>query len=62
MIFMSYTYGKPFMLDGKKVMYRYTDKKKSTKTLVDSKKKPIKARRTRAQVMSDNLKSYGRRK
>ena len=61
MISMAYNYGKPFTLDGKKVMYRYTDKKKSTKVLVDSNKKIIKTRRTRAQVMSDNLRSYGRR-
>jgi hypothetical protein len=43
-----YSYGKAFKLNGKTVMYRYTDKKKSTKTLVDSNKKP--------------MKSYGRRK
>lgn len=37
-----YNYGRAFMHDGRKVAYRYTDKKKSTKTLVDFKtKKPI---------------------
>ena len=37
-----YSYGKAFKMNGKKVMYRYTDKKKSTKTMVDFKtKKPV---------------------
>ncbi len=38
-----YNYGKPFKMNGKTVMYRYTDKKKSTKTLVDSKKNVIRS-------------------
>jgi hypothetical protein len=37
-----YNYGRVFMHKGRKAAYRYTDKKKSTKTLVDYKtKKPI---------------------
>lgn len=37
-----YNYGRAFMHKGTKVAYRYTDKKKSTKTLVDFKtKKPL---------------------
>jgi hypothetical protein len=40
-----YNYGKPFKLNGKTVMYRYTDKKKSTKILVDSNKKVITRRK-----------------
>lgn len=38
-----YSYGKAFKMNGKKVMYRYTDKKKSTKTLVDSNKNVIRS-------------------
>lgn len=35
-------YGRAFMHEGRKVAYRYIDRKKSTKTLVDFKtKKPI---------------------
>jgi hypothetical protein len=36
-----YNYGKPFhsAVHGRKVVYRYTDKKKSSKTLVDAKTK-----------------------
>jgi len=33
-----YNYGKTFKKNGKLVRYRYTDKKKSTKKLVDAKK------------------------
>ena len=37
-----YNYGRTFTKDGKRVRYRYTNKKKSTKTLVDAKtKKPF---------------------
>ena len=42
---MAFNYGKPFKMNGKTVMYRYTDKKKSTKTLVDSKKKIIRSKK-----------------
>lgn len=45
---MAFNYGKPFTLNGKKVMYRYTDKKKSTKTLVDSEKNVIVRSKTTA--------------
>ena len=51
-----YNYGKPFTLTPHgKVMYRYTNKKKSTKTLVSAKtKKPIDD--------SKSFGSYGRKK
>jgi len=43
---MAYNYGIIFKLDKNKVRYRYTDKKKSTKTLVyASSKKPVKRTR-----------------
>lgn len=34
-----YNYGRTFTKDGKLVRYRYTNKKKETKTLVDAPKK-----------------------
>ena len=40
-----YNYGKTFKKDGKLVRYRYTDKKKSTKTLVAVSKKKKNTRR-----------------
>lgn len=34
-----YNYGRTFTKDGKRVRYRYTNKKKSTKKLVDAPKR-----------------------
>lgn len=43
---MVYNYGKTFKIEKRNVQYRYTNKKKSTKTLVyTSTKKPVKAHR-----------------
>ena len=43
----SYNYGRKFMIGNREVMYRYVNKKRSTKTLVDARtKKPVKTTRT----------------
>ncbi len=41
---MAYTYGKTFRRNGKLVRYRYTNKKKSTKKLVDAPKRSSRKR------------------
>jgi len=51
---MSYNYGKKFRREGITVQYRYTNKKQSTKTLVNAaNKKPI---------FVPTKKSHGRKK
>lgn len=44
---MAYKYGKTFKKNGKLVRYRYTDGKKSTKTLVPGKSRKSYSKKTR---------------